>query len=264
MTATATGTGISVIPSSNYLSLGGGSAEMQEAMDSVSGETFGVGDLTRVKMPSGGGTTWEIPDGLGNMQAAREIVGVLVYIQKHGVLWPSFDPKPGMMPVLRSYDLVTAEQVGPIPDDMVDQLEKCRIDERHFNWEKCPYNEWGTGKNGSGKRCREQRMMFILRQGDLYPLVVTAQPGSLNNVRRFFLNMPKLGIPYWGAVVNLSLEKVPATTGEPFSRIVPKVVGTLDKEARDMVKERFYNVLESGVAKQMAATEPADGEGSDD
>ena len=242
------GSKLAVIPRDSFFALADGSSEIREAMESVGGEKFGPNDLTRVKMPTGGSTTWEIADGVGGVDHSPNITGALCFVQKAGVLWGEFEPKPGAMPVLRSHDLVIGEQVGPLPDHMGDTLEKCRVPgtENRFFWdeERNPYNRFGSGKNGQGKRCREQRLLFILRRGDIYPLCVAVQPGSLNNWRRFFLNLPKLGIVYWRAVVELGLEKAVNPAGQTYARIVPKLVGQLSVEDGELIRTQYQTTLQ--------------------
>lgn len=258
-------TGLTMIPKSQYVALAGTDKDLAEAMASVAGtETFGPGDLIRIKMPSGGAVKWEVPDGLGNADYVGDITGVLCYVQQAGVLWPHFEPQPGGMPVLRTFDLKTAEQVGPIPDDMIDTLEKHRLDERHFNWEALPYNQFGSGKNGRGKRCREQRLLFILRPNDIYPLVVGLSPGSLKVWKKFFMNVAaKARVPYWRAVVELKLEKARSGGGQDFARVLPRLVGVLSAEDGVAVKAQYTDRL-SQIARTIAAEEAGRDGGEDE
>lgn len=241
-----------------FLALGGASEDVAEAMSALAdvGEEFGPGDLTRVKTPQGGSTTWMVP-GIAGEQPCEAITGVLCHIQKTGVLWPAEDPEEGSQPVLRTWDLNIAEQIGPIPDDMIDHLEPHRVPgtDDKFYWKDLPYNQFGTAKGGSGagKRCKEQRMLFILREQDMFPLCITAQPGSLKNVRKFILSLPQIGVPYWRAVVELRL--VAATSrpadggkGVKFAQIQPRVVGVLDADRGALIKQKFTDPL-SSIAK---------------
>jgi hypothetical protein len=241
---------VTVYDSSKFLALGGASGDVQAAMAAIAevGEEFTPGDLTRVKTPQGGSTTWMIPSVAGE-QPAEAITGVLCGIQKTGVLWGSEEPEEGSMPVLRTWDLEIAQQMGPIPDDMIDHLEPHRVPGTtdKFYWKDLPYNQFGTAKGGegAGKRCKEQRMLFILREQDMFPLIVTAQPGSLKDVRKFILSLPQIGKPFWHAVVELRLTAA-KSRGDAngrgrvtFAQISPKVVGVLSDEDAMQVHQRF-------------------------
>lgn len=227
------------------------------------GEQILASDLVRVKTPAGGGTLWNI-SGPSGMESLKEIQGILCYYQKCGILWPAFDPTANSLPVLRTWDLITAEQIGPIPPDMVETLEACRIDARHFSWSKCGYNQWGTGKNGVGKRCREQRMMFILTHNSQFPIMVTIQPGSLKTITKFINSLClQSQIPhYYQAVISLSLESVVNRGGQPFSRIVPKLIGQLSDEDGEVVKKKWTDPL-SKVVMNIGLDEPDENDASD-
>jgi hypothetical protein len=224
----------------------------------LTGESIGPKDLVRVKTPAAGGTQWQIQAAGGDKpEYAEAIEGILVYYHKQGVLWPSDDALKGTLPVLRTFDLQTAEQVGPIPDAMIDAMEKCRIDERTFKWTTLPWNEWGTGKGGVGKRCKEQRVLYVLRQGDMFPLIITAQPGSLNSVTDFIKRLfesshKKFGeaVPYYRCVVRLSLKQETAKNGQVYAQIVPSLVACIDADAGAEVKAKYTDVLQH-VSRQV-------------
>jgi len=224
---------IVVIAKEEFSALASTGGQMTGAMAALvaSGEKLTSSDLTRVPTPTGGGTVWQIPTVTGDPESVKEIVGVLVGYHKCGILWPSEEPQENAMPVLRTWDLVVAEQIGPIPDEMIDELEKVRIPGTNtYRWEALSYNQWNSGKGGQGKRCKEQRMMFVLRKNDAFPLLITVQPGSLKSITNFIKKVGMSRIPYWQAIIGLSLEKVANNSGQPYSRIVPRLAGTLNEE----------------------------------
>lgn len=214
------------------------------------GETFDVNDLVRIKTPAGGGTMWEYEDAMGNLQHAKEIEGVLVYFARRGTLWPSLD-QTGSPPVLVTENLIAARQVSTELGD-IDQavLDKYRNDDGTIDWVNLPYNQWGTGKNGAGKRCKESRVMFILRKGDVFPVVVQAQPGSLKTVVPWIKKLTiSQAIPYYAAVVSLELQPAVSKVGNhKYSQIIPKLTGVLDRESREKIRVNYTAMLERLMA----------------
>ncbi len=241
--STSSQTELAIIPSSNFAALvpQGDLAEAMTAMAEV-GEEMRPEDLIKVKLPSGGGTQWEIPSAMG-IERTDSITGVLVGWQKCGLLWPNDDPIEGQKPVLRTMDLQTAEQVGPIPDDMVETLEKHRLSENTFDWKELPYNQWNTGKDGVGKRCKEQRIMFILREQDIFPLVITAGAGSLKTVVPWYTSTQQLRVVWYRLIVELTLKKASSKSGIGYSQIIPKAVGKVSKEDGVVIYERWTQKL---------------------
>lgn len=212
------------------------------------GETLQASDLPRVPTPAGGGKMWNWTDGGNNEQTAKSIDGVLVYYGARGTLWGSESPQSGVQPVLVSYDLMTAVRMNDDIGDLdADVLESCRTGDRTYDWTLLPYNQYGTGKGGHGKRCKESRLLAILRADEAWPLLVTAGPGSLKTVTPFVKRLP---VPHFRAEVSLTLEKVESAGGQPYSQIVPKLNGTISREEGEIVR-RLYTVPLSRIVSQI-------------
>ena len=242
------------------------------AAQAENGEEFGLGTLTRVKTPSGGATTWEVDDGLGNVESVREITGALVLYRKRATLWGRNDTvSEGVKPYLVSDDhptLATGYLVpGGEPGDLdLDLIDVCRIegtdeidvrDKAHGG--DFHYAEYGTsGKAGSkGKRWKEQRILGILRPGDMFPLILVAQPGSLKAISSV---VARLTNPFWRHVVKLTLKKEQASTGEPYSMLQMAVVGLLPEDDALRLKSQYTDPLNAAFAQRMGGTMIGEGE----
>jgi hypothetical protein len=219
------------------------------------GETLLASDLPRVPTPAGGGKMWGWTDSGNNEQTAKSIDGILVFYGVRGTLWGSEEPQGKVSPVLVSYDLITGHRVNDDIGDLdAEALESCRTGDRTYDWQRLPYNQYGTSKSGRGKRCKESRLLAVLRQDETWPLLVTAGPGSLKTVVPF---VKRLAVPHFRAIVSLTLDKVENAGGQPYSQIVPKLLGSLTKEEGEIVK-RMYTIPLSRVAQQIDVS--ADGE----
>lgn len=208
--------------------------------------------LIKVPTPAAGATNWTVDEVDGEKQY-KTIDGILVYYGKGGVIWPSTDPKQGTLPFLRTDDCRTAYQVGEDSGDIdLDKLEQFSNGDGTYNWKgladgpDAPFG-FGSGKNGTGKRAQEYRVLCILRKGDAFPLLIRAKPGSLKNVGDFINKLTAAGIPYFRAVVSLSLEKAQNSGGQPYSKIVPKLIGRLDADAGAKVKELYSAPMAAAV-----------------
>lgn len=240
-------TELSVIKAENFVALSGAASGLREAQ-AASGETVGLGGLTWVRTPSGGGTTWEIEDGLGNSEPAREITGVLVLYRKRSILWPTEgDPQEGAKPLLVSDDhpdLAVARKVGSDYGDLdPDLIECCRREDGLYDVRPKSkggifhYAEFGTSTKGPGPRMKEQRIVGVLREGDLWPLMLTVQPGSLRNVIN---TIARLTVPYWQCIVRFTLAKAVASNGSPYSQLALSVSkATLTAEQGLAIKQAY-------------------------
>lgn len=212
------------------------------------GETIQASDLPRVPTPAGGGKVWSWTDAGNNDQSAQSIDGILVYYGVRGTLWGSEDPVAGVQPVLTTYDLMTATRMNDDIGDLdAEVLESCRIGDRTYDWQRLPYNQYGSASNGRGKRCKESRVLAILRQGEAWPLLVTAGPGSLKTVTPF---VRRLSVPHYRAEISLTLAKVENAGGQSYSQIVPKFIGEISREEGEIVR-RLYTEPLSRIATQL-------------
>lgn len=218
------------------------------------GETLQASDLPRVPTPSGGSKVWSWVDSGNNEQSAKSIDGLLVAVLPRGTLWGSEDPQGGVQPVLVTYDLMTATRVNDDIGDLdADVLESCRIGDRLYDWRRLPYNQYGSASNGRAKRCKEARLLAVLREDEAWPLLVAAGVGSFKTVLPFVKRLP---VPHFRAVVSLTLDKVENSGGQPYSQIVPKLLGTIGKEEGDVVR-RLYTEPLSRIVTQIDVPQDA-------
>lgn len=247
-----------LITADKFISLSGAEdskAAMQALKDS--GESFSAQDLIRISTPLGGATNWQVPGPTGD-ESRKELVGALVHWEKCGILWPSEEMNEGQQPVLRSWDMIVGEQVGPIPDDMAEALAPFKMGGAGNLYQISessgfPYAQWGSGKGGSGKRLKEQRHMFVLPVDALAPYLVVAQPGSLATVTKWFKQLVQTAkVPWWRVMVRLTLQKVTNRGGQVYSQIVPETAGILDAETADKLRSTWGTLL-ARVARE---TEP--------
>lgn len=218
------------------------------------GESLQPTDLPRVPTPSGGGKVWSWIDAGNNEQSAKSLDGLMVAVVPRGTLWGSEQPQAGAKPVLVTYDLDTAFRANDDIGDLdADVLESCRTGDRTYDWKRLPYNKFpsdgGIGSSGRGKRCKESRLVAILRAEDAWPLLVNVSVGSFPTVLPFIKRLP---VAHFRCIVSLTLEKVENAGGQPFSRIVPKLLGTISKDEGEIVR-RLYTEPLSRIAHQIDA-----------
>jgi len=80
-------------------------------------------------------------------------------------------------------------------------------------------------------------VLAILREGDTWPVLVTIGAGSLANWLPFRKRLPSF---CYECVIGLKLVKVNNAGGQPYSAIVPRVVGLVSEE-QGAVAERVYH-----------------------
>ena len=245
----------------DYPALAADSRQAKIIAANLEGEPMSEQDLISVPTPAGGGVTWNI-DNNGNVESTDEIVGLLVAIGKKGVLWPKDDPSE-MRPVLVSNDLLigyrTSDDLGDIDPKA---LERFRVGDRRYDWAALSQSAefgYGSGKSGAGKKVKESRRLAILRQGETWPILVTIGPGSLRGFLPFTKRLPDF---HYACVVGLKLTKVKSSGGQPYSQIVPRLVGTISQEQAEVARvtyteplKRMFNAPPSGATVTVDAND---------
>jgi hypothetical protein len=238
--STAISTNVKTI---DYPALSPTSRQARIIQANLEGEPMREQDLIRVPTPAGGGTMWSI-DNQGNVETTEEIVGLLVAEGRRGTLWPKDDPSD-MRPVIQSHDLIIGYRTS---DDLGDcdfkALEKYRIGDKKYDWTALstgPEFGWGSGKGGGrSRKVKESRVLAILRDGETWPMLITVGPGSLANWLPFRKRMPSF---VYECVIGLKLQKIKNAGGQPYSQIVPRIVGTISEEQGEVAHKVYHAPL---------------------
>ena len=156
--------------------------------------------MDRLKVPTGGGTTWQVPT-LRGEESAKEMTGVILFIKPtRSFRRESFDETGGGTPPdCSSDDLI--EGVG-------DPGGLCV---------RCPFNQWGSlsqlnpkRDDSQGKACRETRLLFLILPNKRIPLIIVVPPSSLSGkfpgtVQKYLLGLASEGLAPWAVETTLSL-----------------------------------------------------------
>ena len=173
---------------------------MKIIAEALGGTELSLNDLDVVKTPTGGITSWEMPDG----EMAKELRGVPILKQTPRTYWrKSMNAGDGGPPDCSSPD----GDVGFGKRFDEDALGEHACD-------SCPFNEFGTavrddGSPGAGKACAEKTRIFLAVANDLRPLRVELGPTSGTAIKGYWLRQatsipPK---PVYASEAVFTLEK---------------------------------------------------------
>ena len=196
--------------------------QLREVVDAnLGGQNLTEFDLERVKVPGGGGLTWEI----GDDESSKVLEGIIVHWRDGNAYWEeSFDSTGGGTPPdCSSQDGIVGKGTPGGP---------CG---------KCPFNEFGSGmdakgKPTKGKACKNFRVLFMIRPEELLPIAVIVPPTSLREVRRYFMRLASRAIPYHNLVTQLTLEKTKSEQGIAYAKIKASPGTRLSKEEMTAIK----------------------------
>ena len=181
----------------------------------------GIGqfDLTRVKMPTGGGLKFDLPTLEGDKQV-NSIEGILVFWKEQRTYWDA------------SFD----ESGGGAPPDCESENLLTGTGRPGGNCKVCPFNQWGSAEKGNGKKCRQTKILFLLQPESFLPLVITATPGSLKSATGFFTQLTAVGLPYFGVKVSIGLTAETNANNIKYAAMSFTVVERLSDEMVDRMR----------------------------
>ena len=171
----------------------------------------------RVKLPTGGGIAFEIPSTDGeDSEMAKDITGVIVYNHPAYAYYRDKYNGGNNPPDCGSFDGVTG--IGT-PGGCCSN---------------CPYNKFGSG-DGQSKLCKNKRMLYILREGELFPITISLPTGSLKSFTNYVKSQLSRGRKLNQVVTKITLKKATNSSGIAFYQAVFCFVRMLTAEERTAI-----------------------------
>lgn len=177
----------------------------------------------RVKIPSGGGLAFEVPgDDEENPDMVKEIVGVIVDHYPVNAYWQDKYAGQNNPPNCASMDGIRGT------DRDTGEVRSCA---------SCPYNAFGTAEDGRGKACKNMHRIYIRRDGELFPLLLTLPPTSLKNFANYLAKrVLGRGKKSYEVVTKITLKKATSSQGIAYSQAAFSLVGVLPAEIAEKMK----------------------------
>lgn len=235
----------------DLVTLSGDLAEaVQEEMDGLGSIPF-----DRVKIPSGGGLAFEVPgETEDDTESLTELVGVILDHNPVNAYWAEKFAGGNESPDCSSYD---GKQ------GVVRETGECR------DCERCPYNQFGS--DGAGKACKNMHRVYILKEGNPVPLILTLPPTSLKYLRNYVAKSIILkGFRCWQVITKVTLKKEKSKDGITYSRAAFALVDKLAPEQiasteamKNMVRQIYKTIDIEGDEYNTAPTDGAPAAGPD-
>lgn len=221
-----------------------------EIAEAIAEEMDGLGSIPfdRVKIPAGGGLAFDIPgEDEEHPESAAELVGVILHHHPVNAYWPDAFSGANDAPECSSLDGKTGvvRETGEVKD--------C---------ESCPFNQYKD--DGTGKDCKNIHRVYLLREGNPVPLMLSLPPTSLKFLRDYLGKRVLLkGMRSYSCVTKITLKKEKNAAGITYSRAVFTFVSKLSdeqakaaKEMADQLKERNKDVeVEADITAPAASSD---------
>jgi hypothetical protein len=185
----------------------------------LSGGKFDLNDLDRIRIPAGGVTQWSVPSIDGDDDYESTVEGVIVGIKPLRAFWAkSFDEAGGGAPP-DCYSNDTVMGYG-------DPLQNGKTD--WYSCEECPNSKFGSASRGEGQACKEMRMVMVIRENDLLPVVISLPPTSLKKLQQYMMRLGSRGLKYYEVITRFKLSKVQNQAGIGYAVAEFQAAGLVD------------------------------------
>lgn len=197
-------------------------------MASVFAEEMDGLDITfdRVRIPSGGGLAFEVPgEDPDSPDLVKELVGVIVDHHPINVYY------------------AMAYSGGNAPPDCASDDGKVGYGTPGGDCATCRYNQWSSADDGRGKACQNKRRVYLLREGELFPVLLTLPATSLRNFGDYMAKrVLSRGRRSYDVLTRITLRKATNAGGIAYSQAQFAVAGTLDTEAAKRAMEMAQGI----------------------
>ena len=188
-----------------------------------------------VKSPSGGSTVFTVP-GLSGDEAEKELTGIILGYTTPRAYWDSPDPVEGTPPTCFCHNSIVS-----------DHRKVCA---------HCPFNDYGSKDGETGaKACKESALLFLLRPGNVLPLLVRVPVTSKVLFLKYTARLTSTLIPLSGVVTRITLKKATSRGGKPYAQFCFEAVSVLGTEeaagAKAFAKKFMEAVKESEAGTKM-------------
>ncbi len=218
------------------------SAELADDMDGLQLS------FQRAKIPGGGVLQFELPgEDPENPDYVQTLEGVILFNHSANSYWPAGS----------EYDDNTPPQCQSV-DGKVGYGDPGGI------CEACDYNKFGSDPNGGGKACKNMRVLYLLRSGEMMPIQLSLPPTSIRPFTTFVNSAFLLrGRRVCSGLVQIGLRKG-ASNGFTYSVATFKKLRDFEGEELAQVcayADSFRNQIKQTLSERASQNEAQAGDG---
>lgn len=214
---------------------------MEELGDILSRRIFGV-----ITIAGGGAGVFKVlePGADETTNGIQSIEGVILASHLVNVRWGHDygTRQPGELPICRSMDGVTGinQETG--------ETHAC---------ESCPFNQFG--EDGTRKACSNKRQLYIMREGDLLPVLFALPPSALKAFDNYRVQATlSLRTPMSALVTRITLKNKVSNNGSEYSTPVFTAVGKLPVEEGKRMEAFARQIMAAAQRAGVSADDLAD------
>lgn len=228
------------------------STQQDFTMDDMMEELDGLGSINfeKIKIPSGGGIAFEVPtDNPEEPESKTSIDGVIVLHQPCNVYFRNkFGETDEKAPDCSSPDGKT----GYMRDSGTEKT--CAT---------CKFNQFGSGDGGTGKACQNRIDLYILMEGNDFPVVLSLPATSIKAFKTYLTTLVLHKQPMRRVKTKITLKKAKSSGGITYSTCVFKKLGAVEPEEMENI-EQLRDLCKAMAQRSYTVAAEDDGESTSD
>lgn len=215
--------------------------DVTESIDLIKQMRENYGDLefkfSKIPFPSSNMAAFAIEsEDEGDPEFTKVLTGVIVYTRPYNCYFPGTYNGESTAPQCASYD------------------GKFGHGSPGGDCESCPLNKFGTGgMDGNGKACRNKRLVYFLREGELFPDMIEIPPTSRNRINDYITNSFLHRKPVEKAVTKIELKVNDKKTRAEFSRV--RMLTPEEQQSIAMMAQLAKEYDDALIASNMTAAQ---------
>jgi len=181
--------------------------------ENVGDTSITFGDLKRISFPSGKSKTWQIPDieAEDGVIESKAINGIILLTQKTRQYWEASFEETG----------------GGTPPDCSSEDGRTGRGLPGGECADCAYSQFDD--NTGRQACKESRLIFMITQDEILPILVSAPPTSLAAIRKYLLGLTSKQQYAHSVYTELTLETDKSKAGGiSYPKLVARKLGNVE------------------------------------
>jgi len=206
-------------------------------------------DFDRAKIPTGGGLAFEVPgDDPDNPDMEKEVIGVIVDHHPVNAYWENKFEGQNNPPDCSSMDGKQGLNSN------TGEIRNCKT---------CPLNQFGSAEDGRGKACKNMHRVYLLRSGEMFPLLITLPPTSIKPLSNYIAKrVLAKGKRTTDVITKISLKKTQNSSGITYSQVQFAKVEDLDPATAEQIRQYSQGI--KAITRQVQIEQDEDFEPVDD
>jgi hypothetical protein len=185
----------------------------------VSEELAGLNrEFDKIKIPSGGALMFEVPGEDDGPDSVREFSAVILHQHQVNTYYATKYDGSKNPPDCSSLDGIRGTG---LPGGFC---------------ERCKFAQFGTGENGISKACKNRRRLYVLWEGEVFPMLLSLPTGSLKPFTAYLKALVTKGRFSNYVVTRFSLAKAASKGGIEYSQGVFSIDRVLTTEELALIK----------------------------